>query len=580
MGNDNKKCDKKRYLKPPIHYWKNIKNSLFFVFIASFFWLLFRTGKKPSRITYPCQKAAAINVISLLYLVPLLYIPKIKKFFNKGMKKKVILKYFLVILVLFLLFEVVYIGIININVNKSWKEYNENKIINPTGLGLYPFIDSMLFYQSIPSALNLPSPHRVVSVHNSQSTSWTGSQHPYNTMNQSEINIMVERGVISLTGESNTIDAWNALIPYQVGESVVIKVNFNNAWDCNDFTSNPWMNPYPELVNSVIDGLKSIGIPSDKIWITDPSRPVTDAFRAGITDSNVLYYTKCSAAQIGARPNVFTTGYVSDGSIYSSQGDRGDGVLEWINPADVFVNASHIINMPQLKGHGGASITLGMKNHFGSVDFTEFSSGGNYLHDYFYVGGSNYNSSQNILADMSNNPVFFNKTRLVLGDGLMGHPIRNYVNPVLFQSFGYNPPELLFFGVDPVAVDSVMFDYLQRECNFIGEEARNDDILNYAALTGMGVFEHWDNDNTRQYSSIDYIEIDCDDSNCDSIPSWDVDESGNIDISDLVIVGQSFGRNDCGTINNWCNRTDVTRGIDGSSVVDIRDLVTIGIHFS
>jgi hypothetical protein len=51
-----------------------------FVAAASAVWLIIRTGRKPSRITYPCQKAAAanINLFLLAIFVPLLDFRKVK----------------------------------------------------------------------------------------------------------------------------------------------------------------------------------------------------------------------------------------------------------------------------------------------------------------------------------------------------------------------------------------------------------------------------------------------------------------------------------------------------------------------
>ena len=46
--------------------WHFLKRSPIIIGIASLIWLLIRTGTKPSRITYPCQKAAANNSIFFL----------------------------------------------------------------------------------------------------------------------------------------------------------------------------------------------------------------------------------------------------------------------------------------------------------------------------------------------------------------------------------------------------------------------------------------------------------------------------------------------------------------------------------
>ena len=361
---------------------------------------------------------------------------------------------------------------------------------------------------TIPAAELLPSPHRVVSVHDSKANSWTGSGNPAAYMNQTEINNMVQQGVMELTGQATPQAAWQMLIPYQSGEGVAIKMNFNNVPNC-DFTENANMNAYAAVANAVIQGLESIGVPADKIWITDPSRPINDYFRNGISDPNVQYYTKCSAADIGSRQNVFTTGYIPETSPDATLFNPAYGLTDpyrYVLPAQVFENAAHIINIPQLKGHGSppdvGGVTLGIKHHFGSVSLTETAEGDSPLHSnpYFFQ----------MMGDISANPVFYNKTRLVIGDGIMGHPTLNYEDPVLWSTFGNKPPETFFFGADPVAVDSVMFDYIQAECTATSQPAREDNVLAYAASIGLGVLEHWNNDTQRQYTIIDYHEIDFD----------------------------------------------------------------------
>ncbi|MFH1769733.1 MAG: PKD domain-containing protein [Parcubacteria group bacterium] len=362
---------------------------------------------------------------------------------------------------------------------------------------------------------------RVVSVHNSLATTWESMSdgNPRNCMDQAEINRMVERGVISLTGCATSAEAWSSLIPYQSGDDVVLKMNFNNIWRLDNFEGDSAMNAYPQVANAVIDGLVSIGIPSDKIWIVDPSRAINDAFRAGITDPDIQYATTSSVEDIGGRPNVHHTDYVAWDSPYASMSIGADGTEMYIKPAEIFVEAEHIINIPQLKGHSDtpddpardkANITLGLKNHFGSVLIRRQNEGWVDAHNYFYITGSLYSPECNPLADISLNPVFRDKTRLTIGDGLMGHPYNNTHSPLPWVTFDNRPPETLFFSQDPVAVDSVMFDYLNRECTAIGAFRRVDDILQYAANAGLGVCDHWNNDTDRQYSLIDYGEINLD----------------------------------------------------------------------
>jgi len=66
---------------------KSKNMSLFFVGVASLLWFIFRTGTKPSRIVYPCQRAALANSSMLLSIsIPLsltVVLTKTKKFLSK-----------------------------------------------------------------------------------------------------------------------------------------------------------------------------------------------------------------------------------------------------------------------------------------------------------------------------------------------------------------------------------------------------------------------------------------------------------------------------------------------------------------
>ncbi|MFX1285024.1 MAG: DUF362 domain-containing protein [Promethearchaeota archaeon] len=67
---------------------ENVKNSLLFFTLANLLWLIFRTGTKPSRIVYPCQRAALDNLsVSFSGLIPLSIAPivtTINSFFSKN----------------------------------------------------------------------------------------------------------------------------------------------------------------------------------------------------------------------------------------------------------------------------------------------------------------------------------------------------------------------------------------------------------------------------------------------------------------------------------------------------------------
>ncbi|WP_048050847.1 DUF362 domain-containing protein [Methanosarcina soligelidi] len=482
------------------HLWHKIESSFFFVALASLFWLIYKSGTKPSRIVYPCQRVAATNLSTFVIVAvasPLyLFLTKIRGFFTQDFKFSRLS-----------LFTLILASIFGFGVFLTTNYFN-GPVASPVESG--PRINSSIESESgqiefttIPAAYDLPSPHRVVTVHNSNASTWEGEGNPNNYMNQTEIDKMVDSGIMELTGTTSPQEGWRKIIPYTAGQSVVIKVNFNNNWhfSSNGFyyndDSNTNMLNYAAVVNSVIRGLKSAGVPSEKIWITDPSRPIHDKFRERIEDKGVQYYINQNCeAYIEGRPNVSVTGYVPDDSVYASTSTAYD---EKIRPAQVFADATYIINMPQLKGHGMKSVgrvTFSLKNNFGSVYYTADALGDDPAH--------NAQPFAKLLADINNNPVFREKTRLVVGDGIMGNPDINYGPPTLWKSFGNKPPETLFFGVDPVATDSVMVDYVRRE---VGSQATGL-VQSYAAELGLGVSESWsDHEN---YTYIDYHPIDLD----------------------------------------------------------------------
>jgi hypothetical protein len=103
-------------------------------------------------------------------------------------------------------------------------------------------------------------------------------------------------------------------------------------------------------------------------------------------------------------------------------------------------------------------------------------------------------------VDIYNNTHFKNKTVLIVGDGLYGARINNYDEvPSPWPTFDNQSPNSLFFSIDPVAVDCVMYDLLDAEG---GVPTGSDDYLNLANASGLGTFEHWDA--AHHYHAIDY----------------------------------------------------------------------------
>lgn len=495
-----------------------------FVFFACLVWLLIRSLRRPSRLAYPCQRAAALTVIAYLGLIIYLAKRHLISFFKEKSLMGIRSRY---ILISFISLSLLSFTVQRYMIYRSWEDYRITKKAMPVGI-LTGKLDktNKPIYKTIPAAAAVIGPHRVISVHDSDATSWTGTGVAHYYLNQSKINEMTRDGILLLTGETDYVNAWKTLIPYSTGDVVAIKVNCNNGCDLNTGR----MDPYAELINAAIDGLIGMGVPANKIWLVDPSRNMENNWKARITNQSVTF-------------NPFKEQYVSPTSPYTSLVHfyaEGNVV---VRPAEALVQATHIINMPQLKGHGGASVTLSLKNHWGSAILgtgSDPQASREAWHKYLYQGMPEYaqnrnNGGSSPLVGIGLNPIILYKTRLIIGDGLFGNATLNYVQPEVFKSFGNQPPETLFFGVDPVAVDSVMFDYLQRECSQRGLAARNDDLLVEAGSYGYGVHEHWDGDSTRKYSAIDYVEVDLD----TSVMYGDVSGDGEITAYDAALTAQA-----------------------------------------
>jgi hypothetical protein len=232
----------------------------------------------------------------------------------------------------------------------------------------------------------------------------------------------------------------------------------------------------------------------NEIWLVDASRYITDRFRSRIHYPGVRYFDHHGNG-VDVEVATFTQGVNVD---FSASGYPGSHTV-----TDVLVDADYVINLPIMKRHGGAGITLGIKNHLGSID--GFYTGGHAMHDYFYLSGSSYASDRNPMVDINTNPTIRDKTVLVLGDALYGAWPDNNEPPSRWSSFDYDSPNMLFFGVDPVATDSVMHDWLRRQGSF---NSAATDVLLVAAAAGLGVYEHWNNNDDREYQVIDYVEVD------------------------------------------------------------------------
>jgi hypothetical protein len=333
---------------------------------------------------------------------------------------------------------------------------------------------------------NLGKPH-VVHVHAPGATNWDfGDGYYGDYVDQGVVNEMVDRGVMELTGTSLVDAAWRALIPdYSPGKAVAIKVNLNNSWSCGD--SDIIIDALIHPVNAVVRGLRQIGVAEEDVWVYDAIRNIPDRFVNGCLYPNVQFFGGC------CQPPSWSS-------------DDPDAII-WFTPdpapapmriADLLIDATYLINMPIVKAHCCAGVTLGFKNHLGTVDRPKK------LHSHIWPGGEYFKRHHSPLVQIYQNPHIGAKTVLTIGDGLFGSWEDESATPLPWKTFGDSAPNSLFFATDPVALDCVMYDLLAAETTIMDD---SDVYLNVAADAGLGVFEHGDPWGSG-YNQIDYVRVD------------------------------------------------------------------------
>jgi len=319
---------------------------------------------------------------------------------------------------------------------------------------------------------------KVIHLHSTTATSWNFSTGWYgNYVSQSKVDEMIDRGVRELTGQSTAAAAWNALLPgYAAGKGIAIKVNFNNSNGCTD--SDNVIDALIEPVNSLIAGMKLAGVREQDIWIYDALRAIPERFR-----------NRCTAANVRFVDHECAETATFDSTALNASVTFSNSNLKARHLADVLINASYLINMPIIKEHGISGVTLGFKNHFGSLKYV-IGQGTDNLHDFIDPTNPAFSANYNPLVEINQNPHIRNKTVLIVGDGLYGALGNTNVVPTRWQTFGNAACNSLFFARDPVALDCVMMDLIYAENNQQPGNDHVDDYLKLAATAGLGVFEH------------------------------------------------------------------------------------------
>ncbi|MFC1713849.1 DUF362 domain-containing protein [Candidatus Poribacteria bacterium] len=237
---------------------------------------------------------------------------------------------------------------------------------------------------------------------------------------------MLDDAVTKLAGTKSASRAWREY--YNSDDVVGIKINA---------LSGRWMSSRPELVAAIADGLRLAGVKEKNMIIWDKSdRELVEAgFKLNRKASND---PKC----FGTSPHV---NYEDDIRMYESIASK----LTRIVPA-----CTAFVNVPVLKHHTMAGVTLSLKNWFGAIN--------NPNKYHFDV------SSDNFIPDL--NTMLFSKSGigkrqpLIICDAIMA---QYDMGP------GYRPNKAwnysgLIVSTDPVALDRIGAQIIERKRREVG----------------------------------------------------------------------------------------------------------------
>src|SRR5213593_3865365 len=275
----------------------------------------------------------------------------------------------------------------------------------------------------------MPGPHpgRVVSVRSD-----TCVDNSTGRANDEAVREMMARGMRTLTGAGTTRDAWRRF--FEPIDVVGIKVN------CGGY---PFCVSAYEIVAEVVRQLTGLGVPVSQIY-------VYERFQNQMDEVNYAPHlpegVQIVAAERANR-NVDNSGY--DPATYLEADFFGEEDTRSNMMRLVSRLLTKIVNIPNMKDHGATGVTGCLKNiAYGSFSNVARTHQRGKSHTYSVVGA---------LAAME---PLRSRTVLQIMDGLRGvwhgGPFARTTRYVFY-------PRQIMFGTDPVAIDRLLLDIIDKE---------------------------------------------------------------------------------------------------------------------
>ena len=522
--------------------------------IASTVWFLIRVIPKPSRATYPCMEVAAPFMSGFVtYLLAVAGLTAI----SRRMKRKVINVRFGAALMLLagvvVAMAITPSGTIQNAIQSAQVKLGPDDGPNqPMGeaKGIFP---GRVVWVWNPDATNEKFEHGDFATYD-----WYFSAH---NNNPEVIAKMYRDGILKLTGEKNAKKAWESVFRlfnskkfnekrgYKAGEKVFIKINQGQSrWvlvqkdkdngfylpktlEANEQRRTSNFVPTEQGPYVVLEVLRELindaGIPQENISIGDPMCPIwghnyevwaKEFPNVKYLDKNTTKFGR-TLVKVTEKPLVFYSDKTITDKLY-----------------DVIEEADYLINMTNLKSHMIAGVSLTAKSHFG--DIGRATAGHlHYSHPLNGRGGKYANAGYRkyrVFVDLMGSKYLGQNTLIWIVEGLFGGGSSEIKGPVKYfmPPFNNDWSNSIFMSLDPVAIESVGYDFLRTEWNgqrkhdavnneseFTANVNGVDDYMHQAAdstnwpkgikydpdntgrlVPSLGVHEHWNNPVDKQYS--------------------------------------------------------------------------------
>lgn len=229
-------------------------------------------------------------------------------------------------------------------------------------------------------------------------------------INQAEVRSLLDTGIKVLSGFDDLVKAWKTF--FSVNDTIALKVNP---------IARQTGSTRPEVCYALAETIhENVDIPYDKFIIYDVSKD--DLIGAG-------YEITQEKGKVQVYSGIDYSGMISQG-----------GVKAQISRI-ITDQCTALVNMPLLKTHKSAGISVALKNHYGSIPKHVVRD------DAYRYHMDRFKN----LVYLNLMPPIYDKTRLIVVDGLVSQYNRGPGGDPRYQ-WKFNG---IVMGTDPVAVDSV-----------------------------------------------------------------------------------------------------------------------------